>query len=259
VVAAIVGCGDEKAGDAAAVARLRHAGFKVACMASGELLENRSAGPTVPIHILRRGALVLVTIPADSVEQARSASAVRVHSVTGCPRYGGTLAQRVLGRMVVIAAAAGGSPARGEVSAAMACAAESPCALPAPAPPPKPKKRRPRRSPSRFDRAVDSLPLHVPPLRPQQLTTFDGDDHRIVVSVPIGRFCAMGIAERRRAVASYAAVVEDRLAAHGVHGVKLVVTLPSETARIRALARATDGTVTLTARGMRTAGCSAQS
>jgi len=258
VAAAIAGCGGEKAGDAAAVARLQQAGFGVACVASGELLGDRSAGPTVPIHVLRRGALVLVTIPADSVEQARSARAVRVHRASRCPDYGGTLAQRALGRMVVLAAAAGGSPARQEVSAAMACAAGRPCALPAPAPPSKPKKRRPRRPPSVFDRAVDSLPLHLPPLRPQQVMTFDGDEHRIVVSVPMGRFCAMGIAQRRAAVASYDSVVEDRFAAHGIHGMRVVVRIPSETARIRALARAADGTVTLTARGIRTAGCSAQ-
>ena len=254
VVAAIVGCGGEKAGDAAVVARLRQAGFSVACVASGELLRNRSAGPTVRIHVLRRGALVLVTIPADSVEQGRSARAVRVHSVSGCPEYRGTLAQRALGRVVVFAAAAGGLPSRGEVSAAMACAARPPCDLPAPSPPRRPKKRPPRRPPSKFDQAVDALPLHVPPLRPQQVTTFDGDYDKIVVSVPMGRFCAMGIAERRGAVASYAAVVEGRFVAHGVHGVRLVVTIPSETARIRPLARAADGTVTLTARGIRTAG-----
>jgi len=257
-VAAIAGCGGEKPGDAAAVARLQQAGFGLACVASGELLGERSTGPTVPIHVLRRGALVLVMIPADSVEQARSARAVRVHRASRCPDYGGTLAQRALGRMVVLAAAAGGSPARKEVSAAIACAAGRPCALPAPAPPPEPKKRRPKRPPSVFDRAIDSLPLRLPPLRPQQIMTFDGDEDRIVVSVPMGRFCAMGIAQRRAAVAAYASIVEDRFAAHGIRGVRIVVRIPSETARIRALAHAADGTVTLTARGIRTAGCSAQ-
>jgi hypothetical protein len=74
----------------------------------------------------------------------------------------------------------------------------------------------------------------------------------------MGRFCAMGIAQRRAAVASYASVVEDRFAAHGIHGVTIIVRIPSESARIRALARAADGAVTLTAGGTRTAGCAAQ-
>jgi len=56
--AAIAGCGGEKAGDAAAVARLQQAGFGLVCVASGELVGDRSTGPTVPIHVLRRGTLV---------------------------------------------------------------------------------------------------------------------------------------------------------------------------------------------------------
>jgi len=156
----------------------------------------------------------------------------------------------------VFAASAGASPTREEISAAMACAARAPCVLPPPAP--KPKKKRPPRRPSAFDKAVESLPLRVSPLRPQQVMTFDDDHHRVVVSVALARFCAMGIEERRVAIASYGDIVADRFGAYGIHDVRVVVRTPSETARIRALGRAADGRVTLTARGIRSAGCSKQ-
>jgi len=134
----------------------------------------------------------------------------------------------------VFAALAGASPTREEISAAMACAAGARCARPPPASPPKPKKRSPRR-PSAFDKGVESLPLRVPPLRPQQVMTFDDDHHRVVVSVAMARFCAMGIEERSVAIVSYADIVEDRLSADGIHDVRVVVRTPSETARVRAL------------------------
>jgi len=65
--------------------------------------------------------------------------------------------------------------------------------------------------------------------------TFDDDHHRVVVSVAMARFCAIGIEERRVAIASYADIVEDRLNAYGIHDVRVVVRTPSETARVRAL------------------------
>ena len=232
-IAAIAG-GGERAGDVTAVARLKHAGFRVACVASGELLGplGRPDGSHTDPAPRRSGARHDPSRlhRADELRARRACAPAR-----GYPTDGATLAHGSLERLVVFAASAGASPTREEISAAMACAARAPCARPPPAPPPKPKKKRPPRRPSAFDKAVESLPLRAPPLRPQQVMTFDDDHHRVVVSVAMARFLRNGnrraprrdrvvCGHRRRSVEC----IRDRRCPGRREN-------PSKTARIRAL------------------------
>ena len=66
----------------------------------------------------------------------------------------------------------------------------------------------------------------------------------------------MKIEERRVAIASYPDIVADRFGAYGIPDVRVVVRIPSETARTRAAGRAADGRETLSARGIRSTGYS---
>src|SRR5215212_4416673 len=147
VVAVLTGCGSSKAEDAGAIARLEKAGFKVACDTQSDLLKGGAgSGPAVPTRILQRGDLVVAVIRADSAEQAKTAGAVRVHRSTKCPRDRGTLGHRVFGRAVVFAAAAeGGRPSRDYVAAAIHCAEQEPCEMPAARAAVEPHKKKKRR------------------------------------------------------------------------------------------------------------------
>lgn len=100
-----------------------------------------------------------------------------------------------------------------------------------------------------FDRVVDDLPLHRPPLYVAQLMIDEGS-HRLVVRPPARKFfCGRSLDERLRAVRSYYTAADRRMRAAGVRDLELVVDALRNTGTVRALAVAEKGKVRLTKRG----------
>ncbi len=99
--------------------------------------------------------------------------------------------------------------------------------------PPVDEESRGRVQPlSAYARAVETLELGEPPLRPMQIVE-DGDRSRVVVTVGMSRYCALGIQRRREAVRAYARTVDAAFDRVRAATVRLVVSMPSDTGRMR--------------------------
>ena len=103
-------------------------------------------------------------------------------------------------------------------------------------------------SDSGYEKALDRLPLHVPPLYVDQLVV--DDTHELVVRVKERRFLCEGSPdERLAAVRSYYEAAREEMEAQGVTDFVMVVDGLRETGVVKPLARASADGVSLTARG----------
>ena len=99
-----------------------------------------------------------------------------------------------------------------------------------------------------YERALDRLPLHEPPLHVAQLVV--DDSHELVVRVKEhGFFCGNPAEKRLAAVRSYYEAARAEMEAAGVTDFTMIVDGLRETNVIKPLARASGENVALTKRG----------
>jgi hypothetical protein len=99
-----------------------------------------------------------------------------------------------------------------------------------------------------YDRAIDTLPLHEPPLHVAQFVV--DETHELVVRVrPKRFFCGRSEAQRLDAVRAYYEDAREAMAANGIEDFVMVVDELRETGEVTPLARAEGDDVSLTARG----------